>query len=313
VKGIDGSAFGGAVGDRAMIAALLHSKTALKIGFAFAVPLAAAGVSSAPQRASANRVIANETVRVPPAAFSYRAAGEFNRERVSVNAPVLQLRRDAPVVIMKSQVTEAAFEECVRDGACRALARQSMARLDVPVSGVSWEDATAYARWLSSRTGQVWRLPTDEEWVFVAGSRVRDDTTETVSDDFSQRWLAKYERESTRDRTGDRRTRKVGSFGANEHGLLDVAGNVWEWTDSCFVRQALDVANRPTGEPTTNCGVRVVEGAHRTYATSFLRDARAGGCSVGTPPDNLGFRLVRDEGSWFGRLVASLKRLRPIG
>lgn len=297
-----------------MIAALLHSKTALlKIGFAFAVPLVVAGAPLPSQRASEIRATANETVRVPPAVFRYRAAGEFNRERVSVNAPLLQLRRDAPVVIMKSQVTEAAFEECVRDGACRALTRKSMARPDVPVSGVSWEDATAYARWLSSRTGEIWRLPTDEEWVFAAGSRFRDDTTETASDDFSQRWLAKYDQESTRDRTADRRTRKIGSFGANEHGLFDVAGNVWEWTDSCFVRQSLDAANRPTGEATTNCGVRVVEGAHRTYATSFLRDAKAGGCSVGTPPDNLGFRLVRDEGSLLGRLVSSLKRLRLIG
>ncbi len=297
-----------------MIAALIQSKTALlKVGLAFAVPLAVAGVPSSPQRASENRVTASETVRVPPAAFSYRAAGEFNRERVAVNAPLLRLRRDAPVVIMKSQVTEAAFEECVRDGACRTLASRNMARPDVPVSGVSWEDATAYARWLSSRTGEIWRLPTDEEWVFAAGSRVKDEAIETDSDDFSQRWLAKYDRESARDRAGDRTTRRIGSFGVNEHGLLDIAGNVWEWTDSCFVRQSLDATGRTAGEPTTNCGVRVVEGAHRTYATSFLRDARGGGCSVGTPPDNLGFRLVRDEGSWLGRFIVSLRRLRPIG
>jgi formylglycine-generating enzyme required for sulfatase activity len=243
----------------------------------------------------------------------YRAAGDFSSERVSVNAPLLKLSRDAPLVIMKSQVTEAAFDECVRDGACHPLARPSMARPEVPVSGVSWEDASAYARWLSARTGEAWRLPTDEEWVFAAGSRVRDDTIETVSDDFSQRWLAKYEQEAARGRTGDRRTRRVGSFGVNEHGLFDVAGNVWEWTDNCFVRQSLDSANRPVGDSTKNCGVRVIEGAHRTYGSTFLRDARAGGCSVGTPPDNLGFRLVRDEESWLGRLVSSLKRLRSIG
>ena len=46
------------------------------------------------------------------------------------------------------------------------------------------------------------------------------------------------------------------------------------------------------------CGIRVVEGRHRTYMSDFVRDARGGGCSVGTPPSNLGFRLVRDDDPW---------------
>jgi hypothetical protein len=46
---------------------------------------------------------------------------------------------------------------------------------------------------------------------------------------------------------------------------------------------------------TTNCGVRIVEGRHRTYVTDFIRDVRRGGCSVGVPPAHLGFRLVRDD------------------
>ena len=47
-----------------------------------------------------------------------------------------------------------------------------------------------------------------------------------------------------------------------------------------------------------NCGVRVVEGQHRSYMTDFIRDPRSGGCAVGKPPSNLGFRLVRDERIW---------------
>ena len=43
---------------------------------------------------------------------------------------------------------------------------------------------------------------------------------------------------------------------------------------------------------------RVVEGSHRTYITDFIRDARAGGCAVGLPPSNLGFRLVREDEAW---------------
>jgi hypothetical protein len=57
--------------------------------------------------------------------------------------------------------------------------------------------------------------------------------------------------------------------------------------------------------------VRVVEGAHRSYVSSFIRDARGGGCSTGTPPDNLGFRLVREDGSWLKRMVTrALRQLK---
>ena len=87
----------------------------------------------------------------------------------------------------------------------------------------------------------------------------------------------------------------MGSFGANSKGLADVAGNVWEWTNSCFLRVSLDgdaerVAN-------VNCGVRVVEGAPRTYMTDFIRDPKVGGCAAGVPPSNLGFRLVVEGAS----------------
>jgi len=59
---------------------------------------------------------------------------------------------------------------------------------------------------------------------------------------------------------------------------------------------------------TANCGVRIAEGAHRAYVTDFIRDARAGRCAAGTPPDNLGFRLVRDEVSSWTRSPPALAR-----
>jgi len=92
--------------------------------------------------------------------------------------------------------------------------------------------------------------------------------------------------------------------------VVDLSGNVWEWTSTCFTRSALDEATR---SPTVNCGVRVVEGQHRSYVTDFIRDARAGGCAAGIPPTNLGFRLVVERGNTLPALVASvLRRLRSV-
>jgi formylglycine-generating enzyme required for sulfatase activity len=51
--------------------------------------------------------------------------------------------------------------------------------------------------WLSAKTGETWRLPTDEEWVFAEGSRFHDDALSVAaSRDPSVRWLARYEKES---------------------------------------------------------------------------------------------------------------------
>ena len=196
---------------------------------------------------------------------------------------------------MQRQVTADEYQRCADDGACTQVGGAPSA--DRPVVGVSWRDAEAYAAWLSRETGTHFRLPTDEEWAFAAGSRYKDETLpDADTADPSRRWLARYEAEAQREKVA-KEPQPVGTFGANEHGLVDLAGNVWEWTDSCFVRGTVE-ANGEIRSTLVNCGVRVVEGAHRTYVTDFIRDARAGGCAVGTPPSNLGFRLVREDRSW---------------
>jgi len=123
------------------------------------------------------------------------------------------------------------------------------------------------------------------------------------------RWLRQYELEADRDDALDIALRAIGSFGANENRVFDFAGNVWEWTNTCFVHQTLNGPD--VAASTANCGVRVVEGRHRTYMTDFIRDPRTGGCAVGKPPSNLGFRLVR-EGPFLGDAILSTAGHRKI-
>jgi len=244
---------------------------------------------------SSARLISVEAVEVAPRAFVYRMAGDFSQDGRSVDAPLVTIARISALHIMRRQVTTAEYDRCV--AAAKCMSRSSLGSSDphLPVVQVSWDDATAYANWLSAKTGETWRLPTDEEWVFAAGSRFHDDALlVAASGDPSARWLARYEMESER-KTLDQRPRPIGAFGSNEYGLLDLSGNVWEWTNSCFIRQSLDAAGKPAGASSANCGVRIVEGEHRTYVTDFIRDASAGGCAVGQPPSNLGFRLVRED------------------
>jgi formylglycine-generating enzyme required for sulfatase activity len=252
-----------------------------------------------------------ETVSVAPGRFAYHLSGEFLDKGRAVEGPVVERQSRHGVEIMKYQVSVAEYGACVADGACQpADARVAASEADMPVTGVSWRDAVAYAAWLSHRTGETWRLPSDEEWAFAAAERFGPEANGIVEDDDGAnpavRWLAAYRyRADPRER--DMLPKPRGHYGVNSNGLADLSGNVWEWTDTCYARNRVDAAGRPA-ESTTNCGVRVVGGQHRGYMSNFLRDGKSGGCAAGmAPPDNLGFRLVREPAPAVG--VALLRRI----
>lgn len=229
-----------------------------------------------------------ETVPVAAVTFTYRASGDFQRDGRTVDAP-WEDRTTRGFEIMKYQLSTAQYDACVSERACPARPLSQSRDPGLPAVLLSHEDASAYAAWISRKSGDRWRLPSDAEWRVAAGSRARDDAL-GVSDP-SQRWLARYDAESEAAKN-DEKLRPLGSRGANENGLYDLSGNVFEWTQDCFVRYAGDASG--FHKVTENCGVRVVEGEHRAYVTDFVRDARGGGCAAGKPPTWLGVRLVRE-------------------
>jgi formylglycine-generating enzyme required for sulfatase activity len=246
-------------------------------------------------------------VELRPGTLQYRLAGEFTRAGKPAEAPMGMVRVAGPFGIMRTQVTASDYQRCVDERACKPLAANVAILPDRPAVQVSWRDAEAYANWLTRKTGVAYRLPSDEEWAYAAGSRWRDDGVSIDPNDPSRRALARYDREAQLKEAAavDADPKPIGSFGKNEHGVLDLAGNVWEWTSTCFTRVKLD---EQAATPTVNCGVRVVEGQHRSYVTDFIRDARAGGCAAGVPPTNLGFRLVAERGGVVSTLVDSARR-----
>ena len=248
-------------------------------------------------------------VELHSGSVAYRVNGDFTHARKQAAAPLVRISLTRSLAVMKHQVSSSDYQRCVDDGACRALDRGVVVAGDRPAVQVSWHDANGYAQWLSRKTGETWRLPTDEEWAIAAGSKFKDDGIAIDDNDPSKRWIARYEREADR-APSDPGTRSFGTFGSNENGLQDIGGNVWEWTASCFVRRVLNDGGKVISE-SANCGVRVVEGQHRAYVTDFIRDAKAGGCAVGVPPDNLGFRLVVERYRWpsVQRLVSRVKAL----
>lgn len=250
---------------------------------------------------------APQTVTIEPRQFSYRADGEYLRGSHVIDAPMATVDESRPLTIMKYQVAHSDYDHCVADGACKAAEGVHQIRENMPVTGVSYDDAQAYAAWLSQKTGETWSLPTDEQLAFAAGTGFPDDAfgLDPDSKNPALRWLADYKREAAERSKRDPVPRIRGSFGENEFGLADFGGNIWEWTDTCHRRVQVD------GEGTAlrdepSCGVYVTVGNHRSPMTSFVRDPKGGGCAVGTPPDNLGFRLVKST-RWYAPLISRLR------
>ena len=107
-----------------------------------------------------------------------------------------------------------------------------------PVVCVTLYEAVAYARWLSAQTGLNFSLPTEAQWEKAARG------TDGRSYPWGNAWDAKLANSAE---SGLGKTAPVGQYpgGASPYGALDMAGNVWEWTQSEL--QTYPLA-QPTGE-----------------------------------------------------------------
>lgn len=242
--------------------------------------------------------------QLPPGEVRYRPPGEVLENGYPATPTPRLARFPNGLSIMTRQVSQAEYAACVAGGGCKPLdaAQRQASAPDRPAVGISWTDAQAYAAWLSTSTGQRFRLPSYAEWAYAAGEAYQEDAVIAFPDrtDPAQRWLAEYEQQSRRGAQADTTVRPFGAFGVTGRGVQDMAGSVWDWTSDCHVRREL-TAGAPRGqgeregvEQGANCGIRVAAGRHIAYLPDFIRDPKSGACSVGVPPANLGLRLVRD-------------------
>lgn len=208
-------------------------------------------------------------------------------------SPAHNITIDYRFELGKYEVTFDEWNACIDGGGCGSyrpndegwgLGRQ-------PVLNVSWHDARAYIEWLRQRTGKAYRLPTEAEWEYAARAG---------SDTFYP-WGNSIDAGKANFGNFRARTLQVGSYGANSFDLHDMIGNVWEWVEDCYARNAYST--------------------HRNYPAAFSGEAescrrvlRGGAWDVDTSdgvhlqrvsvrekayPDgrysNYGFRIARDH------------------
>ena len=161
-----------------------------------------------------------------------------------------------------------------------------------PVINVSWDDATAFAQWLSAQTGKHYRLPSEAEWEYAAraGSVTRFTWGDKlgVSEETRATWGGAL--------TGKGATEPVGSFAANAFGLHDVHGNAMEWVQDCFEPDYRGAPVDGTSREQCASKRRVLRGGSWFDLEFAMRSASRAAEEPSTPYDSYGFRLARDLG-----------------
>ena len=158
-----------------------------------------------------------------------------------------------------------------------------------PVVCVDWDDAKAYVRWLSRKTGQTYRLLSEAEWEYVA--RAGTSTKYWWGGDIGRN---RANCAGCGSHWDNRQTAPAGSFSDNPFGLYDTVGNVWEWTEDCwhdnYNGAPADGSAWTTGG---NCSRRVLRGGSQSCAPRIVRSAIRGRFVAGSRGYSFGFRVAR--------------------
>lgn len=154
-----------------------------------------------------------------------------------------------------------------------------------PMYYISWNDCQTFISKLNSLTGKNFRLPTEAEWEYAArggqkskGYKYAGSHTLTLSN------VAWYDGNSSYE------THPVKQKQANELGLYDMSGNVWEWCQDRWGSYSSSWQTNPKG-PSSGSN-RVIRGGSWYYSASYCRVAIRNYDSPGNRNYNLGFRVV---------------------
>lgn len=134
-----------------------------------------------------------------------------------------------------------------------------------PVLHVSWNDAMAYCRWLSKKTGLSYRLPTEAEWEYAAGNGSAH-TRWAGTDKDSE--LLRFTN-SSGNQDGFVYTAPAGNFQPNVFGLRNMSGNVWEWCSDWGGSYSSKAQNDPVGP--LSGSARIIRGGSWQFSAAQCR------------------------------------------
>lgn len=176
-----------------------------------------------------------------------------------------------------------------------------------PVVCVTWDDAKAYVAWLSRKTGNTYRLPSEAEWEYAA--RAGSQTARFWGDAREQMCVYANTKDLTFASTfnlvresvspcsdGYAFTSPVGEFRANSFGLYDMLGNAWQWVEDCWNEDYQGAPTDGSSWLAGACDKRVMRGGSWGVDPWVVRTGyRFRGAAATSQGAGLGFRVARNQ------------------
>lgn len=210
-----------------------------------------------------------EMIVVPAGSFTM---GSADGQGFADEHPEHKVTIPMPLAVAKFELTIDQWQACVLHGDCA----QHDFDIDLdhsllPMTGASWDDVKHYVAWLARITGKEYRLLTEAEYEYSAragtttvypwGDKIGTDNANCT--DCGSQW--------------GKKVTPVNSFAANQFGIFDMIGNVWEWVEDCYHTNYSGAPDNGTAWLAgADCSVRVVRGGSWGDAPSLLRSANRG-------------------------------------
>lgn len=159
---------------------------------------------------------------------------------------------------------------------------------DCPIVNISWEDANAYCEWLSEKTGDTYRLPTEAEWEYAAKGGVNQSSTK-----FSGSFMASdvaWSKENAKNTL-----QLKGMLIANSLNLFDMSGNALEWCADYYAANYYNNSPEKDPECTKRSDFRVCRGGCVKVTSANCRVTKRFRDYPTAKYDYMGFRLVREK------------------
>ena len=223
--------------------------------------------------------ISIDMVRVEAGTFTMGATPEMDNP-LDEEKPAHQVTLTNDYYIGKYEVTQALWQAVMGNNPSNFKGE------NLPVETVSWKDCQEFLIKLNRITGKTFRLPTEAEWEYAArgGNKSRGYQYSGSNNLSDVAWHTN---------NSGSKTHAVGSKQANELGIYDMTGNVWEWCQDWYGKYSSSSKTNPTG---ANSGSkRVGRGGSWIINSLVCRSSYRGYSSPDNRLNYLGLRLVLSE------------------